>query len=110
MSARQYTTFVPLHAESARELRYAIVGTGMMGREHIGNLKNLDGSSIVALVDPHPESLRLAELSTGANVPSFRTWDQAQAEAAVDVVVVASPNNTHLEVALAAIQAEKHVL
>ena len=110
MTARQYTTFVSSHAESARELRYAIVGTGMMGREHIGNLKNLDGSSIVALVDPHPESLRLAELSTGANVPSFRTWDQAQAEAAVDVVVVASPNNTHLEVALAAIQAEKHVL
>ena len=110
MTARQYTTFVTPHAESARELRYAIVGTGMMGREHIGNLKNLDGSSIVALVDPHPESLRLAELSTDANVPSFRTWDQAQAEAAVDVVVVASPNNTHLEVALAAIQAEKHVL
>lgn len=86
------------------------MGTGMMGREHIGNLMNLAGSSITALVDPHPDSLRLAELSVGAKVPCFRTWEDARAEAAIDVVVIASPNNTHLEVALAALEAKKHVL
>lgn len=33
-------------------LRYGIVGTGMMGVEHIRNLQILPGAEIVAIADP----------------------------------------------------------
>ena len=42
------------------ELRYGVIGTGMMGREHIANISHLPGARVTALADPHPPSLAAA--------------------------------------------------
>ncbi|MGH9302099.1 MAG: gfo/Idh/MocA family oxidoreductase, partial [Acidimicrobiales bacterium] len=41
------------------EVRYGIIGTGMMGLEHAWNLSAIDGTRITAIADPHIESRRL---------------------------------------------------
>ena len=55
-------------APAAAEVRYGIVGVGMMGREHLHNLAHLAGEvereqsvrvCVTCLADPHPESLLL---------------------------------------------------
>lgn len=38
-------------------IRYGVVGAGMMGREHIGNLAALDGAVLTAMADPYLLSL-----------------------------------------------------
>lgn len=55
-------------AAAAAEVRYGIVGVGMMGREHLHNLAHLATEvereqsvrvRVTGLADPHQESLRL---------------------------------------------------
>lgn len=76
-------------------LRYGVIGTGMMGVEHILNLKLLAGAQIVALADPEPASLENARRVLGSDVPAYRDAASLIAGTPVDAVVVASPNFTH---------------
>lgn len=79
-------------------LRYGIVGTGMMGIEHIRNIALLDDAEIVAIADPTPRSLDWARAALGehtANVVAFDSVEAFARDARIDAVVVASPNFTH---------------
>jgi predicted dehydrogenase len=57
---------------AAAEVRYGVVGVGMMGREHLHNLAHLAAEvRVTCLADPHPESLRLGlQLATDLALPS----------------------------------------
>ncbi len=82
---------------SDAELRYGVVGTGMMGREHIANISHLPGARVTALADPHPPSLdAAAALAPGA--ARFRDHRDLVAAGVCDAVVVATPNMTHAAV------------
>ena len=37
-------------------LRYGIIGSGMMGVEHIENLSHTEGVEVTAIADPDPEA------------------------------------------------------
>jgi predicted dehydrogenase len=76
-------------------IRYGVVGTGMMGVEHLRNLAITPGAQVVALVDPTPASLGWAKNVVGEGVATFDSVEAFAAGAAVDAVVVASPNHTH---------------
>ena len=47
-------------------LRYAIIGSGMMGQEHIRFLNHLDGAEVTAVADPDPGMREQAALLAGA--------------------------------------------
>ena len=87
-------------------LRYAVVGAGMMGVEHIHALKSLPATEVVALCDPHAPSIAsaLAALTgqhgrgAAGNAPQPRVYDDVAAlvhDGGFDVAVVATPNFTH---------------
>ena len=99
-------------AHSGTLLRYGIVGTGMMGREHIVNIGHLDDAVITAVCDPHPESLEWARRTLGADRSAIAFTDHHQllASGLCDVVVIASPNHTHHAVLLDALDAGVHLL
>ena len=40
------------------KIKYGIIGAGTMAREHILNLSLIDEAQVVALSDPHEESLK----------------------------------------------------
>ena len=77
-------------------LRYGLVGTGMMGVEHIRNVAITPGAEIVALTDPVDLSLQRAKaaLGDGASPQMFASVAEL-AKANLDAVIVASPNHTH---------------
>ncbi len=40
------------------KIKYAIIGTGCMGQEHILNIEIIDDAEVVALCDTSPESIK----------------------------------------------------
>lgn len=120
-------------ADSAAPVRYGVIGTGMMGVEHIQNILALEGAMVTAVADPHTESqdwARVAvrtwfdqkpyqhDLVTGGvdgpvEPPELAVFDDHVAlldSGLVDAVVVASPNHTHVEVLLDILERPVHVL
>jgi predicted dehydrogenase len=80
-------------------IRYGIVGTGMMGCEHIRNIRLIPGARITAIADPVEASLGWADASLGNDRPvRYRSVEELAAKGEVDAVIVASPNHTHREV------------
>jgi myo-inositol 2-dehydrogenase/D-chiro-inositol 1-dehydrogenase len=82
----------------AERLRFGLVGAGMMGREHIRNLKLFPQVEITALADPTESSLASALETVGATSSPIKTFADSQglaASGAADAIIVASPNFTH---------------
>jgi len=78
-------------------VRYGIIGTGMMGAEHLQNIQALPGAQVTALCDPNDGSLATA----GALEPTaarFHTVDELLASDRCDAFVLATPNHTHVDV------------
>jgi predicted dehydrogenase len=87
--------------------RIALVGCGYWGSKHARVLHSAERVAEVVLVDSREGSLKnLAR--TYKTAQCYPTLGQALPH--VDAVVVATPPSTHVAVALAAIQAGKHVL
>ncbi len=77
--------------------RYGIIGSGMMGQEHIRNIALLAGAEVTAFFEPDDAMAA----TTSALVPMAARCADLEAVVArddVDALVVASPNHTHVEV------------
>lgn len=91
-------------------VHYAVVGTGMMGIEHIRYIDLLDGAELVALCDPHRPSLDAALDAAGRLVATYDHPRSMMEEADVDAVVVASPNHSHHDVLAELWDSDCHLL
>lgn len=80
------------------DIRYGVVGVGMMGQEHLRNIEALPGATVAALVDPHGPSIAAARATLDAPVHVYDDVATMVAQASLDAVVIASPNHTHRRV------------
>ena len=79
------------------DLRYGIIGTGMMGIEHIENIRAVDHTTITAVSDPDPGS-RETGVAAAGGAEAFVDHRQMLESGLVDALVIASPNYTHVDV------------
>jgi myo-inositol 2-dehydrogenase/D-chiro-inositol 1-dehydrogenase len=91
-------------------LRYGVIGTGMMGCEHIRNLALLPGATVTAIADPNAGSRGWARALLPNEVAEYDDPRELLRRAPVDAVVVATPNHTHYEMLRAVFETDKHVL
>ncbi len=91
---------VPEVSTEERTIRYGLIGSGMMGCEHLRNINALPGAVTVAVSDPEPRSLEWATTALeGQSAATMHRSHQVLLERDdLDAVVVASPNFTHVEV------------
>ena len=77
---------------------YAILGCGMMGREHMRNIALVGGAELVAIADPDEGSrenaVKLA-VELGQSPAIYSNAGAMLDEARPDAVIIASPNFTH---------------
>ena len=91
-------------------LRYGIIGTGMMGHEHIRNLALAEGAEVTAISDPFSESRWWARQLIDHDFEEYEDHRELLKRAPVDAVLVASPNHTHRAVLEDVFRTDKHVL
>ncbi|MFN3549947.1 MAG: Gfo/Idh/MocA family protein [Mesorhizobium sp.] len=91
-------------------VRYGIIGSGMMGREHMRNIALLEGTEIAAVSDPHPESRELAAGPGGERCRAFADHRDLLAADLCDALVIASPNDTHADILRDVLATTKPVL
>ncbi|MBX3283725.1 MAG: Gfo/Idh/MocA family oxidoreductase [Actinobacteria bacterium] len=96
----------------ADEVRYGIIGTGMMGVEHLWNLHHVPGARVTAIADPNGPSREFAVAADeGRNdFEVFTDHRDLLASGLVDAVVVATPNMTHRQVLDDVLPTPLHVL
>lgn len=96
------------------KVRYGLIGTGMMGYEHITNLKLMPEAEIAGICDPVPPSIQLAQAFLGDELKDrvnvYRDRHAMLADPAIDAVLISSPNFTHAEVLRDVVKSGKHVL
>jgi myo-inositol 2-dehydrogenase / D-chiro-inositol 1-dehydrogenase len=95
------------------KLRVGVIGTGMMGFEHINNLKLMPEVEITALADPTARMLTTAQSMLGAQASDVALFDNGTdlvASGRVDAVLIASPNHTHADVLQPIFETDLHVL
>lgn len=85
-----------------------IVGAGNITAAHIFAVEGLPNAKLVGIVGRTPE--RAGELARKHGVPSFASLEEAVARPEVDIVSICTPSGAHLEPALTAIAAGKHVM
>ena len=91
-------------------LRVGVIGTGGMGGRHARNLAHrVAGAELVAVMDADEErAAAVAEECGGASV--FGSGPALVNDDAVEAVLIASPDPTHADLAVACIEAGKPVL
>ena len=92
-------------------VRYGIVGTGMMGVEHIGNIRVLPGAEVTAVADTHLPSRKAAcEALPDRELAVFDNHRALIDSGLCDAVVLATPNMTHIDLLRDLLDTDLHLL
>jgi predicted dehydrogenase len=93
---------------SAADLGVGVIGLGQMGARHLETWEHLPVARVVAVAEPDED---LARSRTGRRPIAWHAeWRALLERPDVDAVSVAAPSSLHAEIAIAALEAGKHVL
>ena len=99
---------------TGEHVRYGVIGTGMMGVEHIENILHLDGTTVTAVADTNADRREIGanaarELGS-AEVVEFADHREMLDSGLVDAVVIVTPNMTHADVLSDVLATDVHVM
>ena len=78
-------------------VRYGLLGSGMMGQEHLRNLALINGAEVVALVEPDAQ-MRARSLELVPDADCYDTLDQLlESNTELDALVITTPNYQHAD-------------
>src|SRR5262245_58251674 len=90
---------------------FALVGCGMIARFHARAILEIPGARVAALVSRTPaDGEKLIQEAGIPGCPTFATVAEALKAPGVDAVIITTPSGAHLEPAVAAACAGKHVV
>ncbi len=87
---------------------FGIIGCGMISRFHAAAIGELRGAKLIACYDQAPASSARLAAETGCR--SYEKLADLLADSKVQVVTIGTPSGAHLDPAVAAAKAGKHVI
>jgi len=91
-----------------RKYRFAIVGCGMISNFHVAALSEIENAELVAMSDIVPEAAERAKEEHG--VDTYTAHRKMFERDDIDVVNICTPSGVHLDPAIDAANAGKHVI
>src|SRR5262245_57167728 len=89
---------------------FAIVGAGMIAGFHIKALSEIKDAKVVAIVDSVPAALEAFKAKSQLKCDFYDKLAPALDRKDVDIVIVCTPSGAHMDPAVAAAEAGKHVV
>ncbi|GGE44574.1 Gfo/Idh/MocA family protein [Actibacterium pelagium] len=81
-------------------VRYGIIGSGMMGQEHIRNISLLGDCEVAAISDPNDGMRDLSVKTAGGRAKAFSDYKDMLSSGLCDALLIAAPNDMHHEILL----------
>ena len=92
------------------KIRYGIIGSGMMGIEHIMNINIIPDSVVTAIADPHEGSRNWAKATAANPIELYSDFRDLLESADIDAVIVSTPNFTHASILDVLFETDLHIL
>ncbi len=112
MGAQRLEAADPAPAEARKsdgaKVKTAIIGLGPWGREIMTTLQRVPEAQVAALCDSYPAMLRRA-LNNASGATGSEDYQTILADKEIKAVIIATPSHQHKDLAIAALQAGKHV-
>lgn len=90
-------------------MNIAIIGYGFMGEMHAQIYQSLPGVELVAVVDINVAVSKKKLSSLGLNIPVYETLTELIANSDVQAIDICSPTGQHIDLAIEAAEAGKHL-
>jgi len=90
------------------QLKFAVVGAGVIGNLHAQTITNLVGAQVAVVVDVAPERAR--DLALRHQARPLADISQALSLPEIDAVAICTPSGAHADLVVAALEAGKHVV
>ncbi len=95
--------------KTSKTVRVGVIGVGFIGKVHLQSLAKVPEIQVVAIADVEP--VRLAKMAEEFGIAdTYADYHELLARKDIDAVTVATPNDMHAPVTIAALEAGKHVL
>jgi UDP-N-acetylglucosamine 3-dehydrogenase len=91
-----------------KTIKAAVIGCGQWGRNHARVYRELPDVELTAVADMNPQTAK--QCGDRYGVPSYNEPNPILNDPKIELVSICTPTITHHEIALAAIEAGKHVL
>lgn len=91
----------------SKKIGTAVIGYGGMGGWHTDKIKKLKGAELIGIYDILDERCRLSEQK---GMHAFCSREELLSDDRIDLVTVATPNDFHKEIVIAALEAGKNVI
>lgn len=89
--------------------RMAVIGYGRWGRQcHSYLISLVPGLQLQGVASG--DAAKREQIQTDWNCRAYKSFEEAIADPEVDVVVLATPNNTHCDLSIRALEAGKHIV
>ena len=92
------------------KIKYAIIGAGCMGQEHILNIDLIDDAEVVALCDTSEKSIQESLDLLTNDVAIFDNYNDLIEANIANAFIIATPNFTHIDVLKDVMKSEAHLL
>lgn len=87
---------------------FGIIGCGMIAGFHSKAIGDIEGAEVVACFDTFPASAD--RFAAENNCKAYHDLDEMLADDAVEIVTICTPSGAHLDPAIAAARAGKHII
>lgn len=89
------------------KMNFAIVGFGGMGTQHSVQLESVEEAVIKGTFDLNEDRQKASQ---DKGFIAYESYDALLGDDDIDIVLIATPNNTHREIAIRALEAGKNVI
>ncbi|MFX0090281.1 MAG: Gfo/Idh/MocA family protein [Candidatus Hodarchaeota archaeon] len=104
-----------LFAIDKPKYKFNVIGTGIMGQEHMRTTMFEGRGTIHGIYDPNPLSIGVAkqifsQFFPGNDLEIYNSLEAACNDSEVDGLIICTPNYTHLDVVKEAVKSGNHIL